>query len=748
MRLRMAETRPAFARYGFALAIVVAATALRLLLDTAFGNHVPYITYFVAVVLAAWFGGVGPAVMALLLGAAAAAYFFINPRHTLDIAGFGEILGLALYLALGAIILALVQSVRAAHRQAEERREWLRVTLASIGDAVIATDSQGRVAFINGVAETLTGWPGADAQGRSLDEVFRIISEQTRQTVESPVERVLREGVIVGLANHTLLIDRAGAEHPIADSAAPIRDARGAVIGVVLVFRDITERRRADLALRASEQRFRLAAEAFSGFIYDWDPDTGAVVRSSGLTGLLGYEPAECGDSRWWGSLVPPEDLERARDAVRAAMDGGAAHYAVEYRVRHKDGTLLDLWDRGLIVRDERGQPVRVVGTTMDITERRRAEQEARAAREAAEVASQAKDAFIAALSHELRTPLTPVLMAVSALRDDPRLPDDLRDALGKVHRNVALEVRLIDDLLDLTGLARGKLELAVAPVDIHAVLREAAEICRSDVSGRGLALRLDLGAARPTVPGDAARLRQVFWNLLKNAAKFTAGGGTIIVATEDRPDGRLRVRVTDTGAGIAPEDLERIFNAFEQTADRPAGGLGLGLAIARAVVAAHGGTIAARSEGPGQGATFVIDLPGATASDAPAPSADARDGHAPRPLRILLVDDHADTLATTAMVLRLNGHDVTTADSVRAALAAAEAASFDLFISDLGLPDGTGHDLAERLRPLRGIALSGYGMERDIERGRRAGFRAHLTKPVDIDTLEACIRQVAGAPG
>jgi len=285
--------------------------------------------------------------------------------------------------------------------------------------------------------------------------------------------------------------------------------------------------------------------------------------------------------------------------------------------------------------------------------------------------------------------------------------------------------------------------------VDAHSLIHHAVNICRADVEAKGLGLTLDLRARRNCVPGDAARLQQVLWNLVKNAVKFTPQGGSITVRTEDAEGDRLILRVIDTGIGISLDVLPRLFAAFEQggrETTQQFGGLGLGLAISKALVEAHGGTLTAQSDGRDTGATFSVELGGAESPTQPcgdSPRVDGRNGHT-KSLRILLVEDHKDTSRIMARMLNLTGHEVTTAEDIASAVDVATAKPFDLVISDLGLPDGSGLDLMQRLRPMTGIALTGYGMEADIAKCREAGFAAHLTKPIEFAKLSELIQQVA----
>jgi PAS domain S-box-containing protein len=376
---------------------------------------------------------------------------------------------------------------------------------------------------------------------------------------------------------------------------------------------------------------------------------------------------------------------------------------------------------------------------------------DARLAREAAEAANAAKDRFLAMLSHELRTPLSPVLHATTLL-DEQFCPEPMRSTIATIRRNVQLEARLIDDLLDLARIRNGKLQLHVEPVDAHDLLRRAVEICESDIQTRHLRLTLDLQATHPFIEADPARIQQIFWNLISNSVKYTPAEGAITLRTMDDEDGKtMRVEVSDSGIGIEPARLESIFDAFEQAHRGRSGGLGLGLAICRALVTLHGGRIEARSGGSGAGAIFTVTLPVAweiTASHMTAPAAQP---HPPaRGLRVLLVEDHADTAATLERLLVHSGYAVQTAVSAAAALQLIEESEFDLLVSDIGLPDGSGLDLMPRFvqaaghRPIAGIALSGFGMAEDIERSYSAGFHEHLIKPVDFALLRKALTRVA----
>ncbi len=383
-----------------------------------------------------------------------------------------------------------------------------------------------------------------------------------------------------------------------------------------------------------------------------------------------------------------------------------------------------------------------------DITERRRGVERLRAAKIDAERASKAKDDFLSLLSHELRTPLTPALAAASYLAEHEDLLPAFRKEINAVLRNVQLEARLIDDLLDVTRIARGKIELRRQVVDAHALVRDALDVARKDIREKELVLTLQADAMDHYVQVDPVRIRQVLWNLINNAVKFTEPGGRIDVRTSN--DGRAFVfEISDNGIGIEADKRPNIFKAFEQgeaSVARQFGGLGLGLAISKTLLDLHGGTISVQSDGKYSGATFR-----ATLQIVPAPLAPDgnHDGNAPgvsRRLQLLLVDDHADTREVLSRLLQKCGHKVAAVECVHDALHALTLQTFDALISDIGLPDSTGYELvrmAKQRQSLKGIALSGFGMEQDVRRSREAGFDYHLTKPVSFQDLRDLLQKV-----
>jgi len=443
---------------------------------------------------------------------------------------------------------------------------------------------------------------------------------------------------------------------------------------------------------------------------------------------------------------------ERHRQTFRShlrVLQTGAEHSQTEVQLSPRgtqDGPIVQVYSR-LLSSPETGE-TRFLTALLDVTERRRAQEERTAAElsrqtlaeeeRAMRAANEAKDRFLAALSHELRTPLTPILLALDALAARYDIPVPIDPTLRMVRRNVEQEARLIDDLLDVTRIAHDKLRCEHDIVELHSLLRDMHAVYVHEAANAQITIGLELAASEAYVLGDAVRLKQIVSNLIRNAIRHTDAGGTIVLRSDTPAAGRIRISVRDSGSGIAPGLLKRIFIPFEQ-ADRTHGvGLGLGLAIAKGLVEQQGGSIAAHSEGPGTGATFTVELP---TVKAPAISQDEKKSvldRASHDRTVLLVEDHADSAEAIELGLASAGYKVVMADSVRSALSHADE-QFDVVVSDLGLPDGSGLDVMRALvirRPVFGVALSGFGAESDVRASREAGFQRHLVKPVDLSQL------------
>ena len=474
--------------------------------------------------------------------------------------------------------------------------------------------------------------------------------------------------------------------------------------------------------------------------------DFAVIVLDVSMPGMDGFETASLLRQRKNSEMTPiifisainQSDIHLARGYSLGAVDYILAPIVPEI-LRAKVSFFIELHKKNKQLQQQAETQIQLIRE--------------QAARAEAEAANQAKDRFIAMLSHELRTPLTPILLASSMLGNDPTVPDYIRQELKIIARNAVLEARLIDDLLDLTRINQQKLNLVYEIVDVHDLLRSALSICSHEISAKDLTVRLELETSESRLRADAARIQQVFCNTIKNAVKFTPEGGQITLRSTDSGNDRIRIEIIDTGIGISPEFLPRIFDLFEQASRPISGGLGLGLPISKAIVELHGGRIWASSTGLRHGTTFVIELSNVVpniaqlsySKNASASTADLQGFDGRR--RILLVDDHADSISSMHLFLKAKGYEVTTADSVEVALKAVVRERVDLLVSDIGLPDGSGEDLIRRLRNmgqnLPSIALSGYGMEEDIARSRAAGFQIHLIKPVSQQNLLSAIGQL-----
>jgi PAS domain S-box-containing protein len=645
------------------------------------------------------------------------------------------------------LVAAVKVALRARRRQREVRdliaeRETI---LSSISDAFSALDRNWRYTFVNEKVAELAGRPREEIIGKVIWEVFP-------DAAQGEFYERCQRAMETRQPDHFELFYKPWGRW-LETRIYPTLN------GIVILRADITQRKDADALVRESErklkeleERVRLAVEAADVGTFDFYPPTGELTWSKRCNEVFGLTPHAKVDYATYVRGVHPDDRHVIHETVQNVLQpGGSGRYDIEYRVIGA-ADLKERWvsEKGRAILDERGHAVRFIGTILDITESKTAALALQRAKTQAEEANRAKDQFLAMLSHELRTPLTPVLMSIAAMRREAGISDTIRSDLEMLQRNVELEALLIDDLLDLTRIAHGKFELHQDAIDVHASLEHALGISSPDLNQKHLHLCKRFEAAEHHSWADSARLQQVFWNLIKNAVKFTPAGGHLDISTRNDEHHHIIIEFADTGIGIEPEVQPRIFDAFEQggrSVTTRYGGLGLGLAISKRVIDLHGGTIGVRSEGINKGATFVIALNAMETSllEGPAYLLDLDVGVS-TPAALLLVEDHEDTARIMRRILEGAGYAVGHAPTVAAAREIASKSKFDLVVSDVGLPDGTGLELMQHLSQqygLTGIALSGFGTDEDVAASKAAGFAEHLIKPVEWERLRDAIARV-----
>jgi PAS domain S-box-containing protein len=598
--------RAAFARYAMAAALAGLSIAARLALEPLWSLNLPLITFYPAIVASALLGGFGPGMTTTLLCAAAADYFWIPPVRSFAISEPGQMVAMILFVGIGALISAVNHAWRRATDAAAVANERLRTTVRSIGDAVIATDTDARITLMNPVAEALTAWKFADAAGRSLHEIFAIVNEDSGRPVDSPVDKVFREGTICGLANHTLLIAKDGRKIPIDDSAAPIGTADGHTVGAVLVFRDISERRRHEQTV----DRLAAIVEASDDAILTKTLDGTITSWNDGAERMFGYSAADA-IGRPITMLFPPDRIAEEEELLRRIGRGERVQHFETERI-NKDGCPVPVSVSLSPLKNAAGSIVGVSTIARDITQVVRLLTVERSARAEAERANRTKEQFLAVLSHELRQPLNTMLGWLRLLRSERVDSAQAARALEALDRSTQAQARMIDDLLDMARIESGKLTLQRESIKLAPLISEWVESLQQEATAKALKLESVAGPVFATVSADSDRLRQVVMNLVANAIKYTPSGGRIQVRMTGE-NGAIRIVVSDTGIGIDQELLPHVFERFRQADWRDAGtqgGLGLGLAIVRELVEMHDGTVAAQSDGPGRGATFTVTLP------------------------------------------------------------------------------------------------------------------------------------------
>jgi PAS domain S-box-containing protein len=644
-----------------------------------------------------------------------------------------------------------------------ELHSRFRTTLASIGDAVIVTDPESRVTFMNATGEKLTGWSQHDALQKHLTDVFNIVNEQTCREVENPVVKAIREGAIVGLANHTILIARDGTERPIDDSAAPILDAAGRIVGVVLVFHDITNRRKAEHELELSEVRYRRLFESAHDGILILDGVSAKVLDVNRfMLDLLGHSREHLLGKELW-ELGVFKDAESCKAALAALQKAGSICYD-DLPLEHKDGHHFDVEFVGNMYREGRRSVIQC--NIRDITARKRAEQELARATEDAEAANRSKSEFLANMSHEIRTPMSAILGFADMLLHDHQDETGQIECVQIIRRNAVHLLELINEILDLSKIEASQMTVERIACNIPELFSEIISLMRPRAAEKGLGLEITFEGPIPRViQTDPTRLRQILLNMLGNAVKFTRSGKIEIRVSDEGgggPNILLRIDVIDSGVGIAPALLSRLFKPFTQgdeSITRKFGGTGLGLTISRRLAKLLHGDISVTSE-VGVGSTFTARIDGGPSagvemlqdlSEAMLPAQTGGAAHHDIVLsgRILLAEDGQDNQRLLRMQLRDAGAVVFGAEDGQMAVDLATTHAFDLILLDMQMPVMDGYAATAELRrrglKLPIIALTAYAMSEDRAKCLACGCDDYLSKPVKEETLLKTVSRYLG---
>ncbi|MBX3452167.1 MAG: PAS domain S-box protein [Planctomycetaceae bacterium] len=703
-----------------------------------------------ATTLGGWKSGLGTTVLTL----ASAVILFSPPYYVRASRDPLELIRLSAYALIGLILTVVCHALKRAWDQNEERRLHLELEASERRRAQRAEeeseqrfsrfmqqlpglawikDLEGRYVFLNDAAERAFQRPRTELIGRTDSEIF---DAETAQQFRENDERALASSS--GIQILETLRDAEGVLRQSLVSKFSIVGAAAEDTLVCGMAIDITERMQFEQQLRRHKERLELAQIAAGIGTFEWNIQSGQVEWSETMFDLYGvHSSGFSGKHEDWLAFVHPDDRERTTQLTRQAISDHRP-FDFEFRITRPDGRVRWISAFGRTHHGQTGQPTAMVGVNIDVTERREVEQRLRDA-------DRRKDEFLAILAHELRNPLAPLRSGLDVLGMTPGLNPDVQSIREMMDRQLTHMVRLIDDLLDVSRIARNKLELKREPIVLQDVINSAVEIVHPAIQERGHRLEIDLPGTPISIDGDFTRLTQVFGNLLNNSAKYTPHGGVIKVAAI-ADDNQVSVTIHDNGIGIPAESLAGIFGMFSQvdkSLGRTSGGLGIGLALVKALVEMHGGTVAARSAGRALGSEFQVTLP-CQRFKPPAPRSPKR---APRDdvtesRKVLVADDNGDAGKTLALALKLNGFETRTASDGLEALAIAESFRPDVVLLDIGMPKLDGYSTAEKLRATpwgrsaRLIAVTGWGQEQDRERSRIAGFDDHLVKPVETNIL------------
>jgi PAS domain S-box-containing protein len=620
--------------------------------------------------------------------------------------------------------------------------ETTRSIINAALDAVITMDASGLITGWNSQAERLFGWTADEAIGRRLDET--VIPPRYRERHRAGLQRFLESGEATLIGSRVELegLRRDGSELPVELSMTAIRTGGGYLFSAFL--RDITERNREKRLLEENQLRFQMLAEEVPEILFTHDADGNLDYVSPRYFEYTGTTPDMQVEERV--KFNHPEDagrvMARWREALRLKIP-----YDAEYRMRGKDGAYRWFHARSVPLFDAEGRVARWFGACSDIDDQKRIA-------ERLTDANQAKDEFLAVLAHELRNPLNPIRSAVHVMNQKNADEASLERARGIIDRQVQHMARLVDDLLDVSRISRGRVLLRRETVDLLALVSSTVEDHRSEIGDSGHTVLLDLPTEALWVSGDPTRLAQIVGNILQNANKFTEAGGTIRVRVRCAPEGETAMlSVRDSGIGIEPRMLDRVFETFAQadrSLDHRGGGLGLGLALVKGLVQLHGGSVHAYSEGLGKGSEFSIRLP-LCGAPAPVPPEVTHEVPSNGHCRVLVIEDNRDSGLGMELALKLGGHVVKVACTGKEGVALAQEFHPDVVLCDIGLEGGMdGYAVARALRSdpecagSHLVAVTGYGREEDVRRSREAGFDVHLTKPIDPEAMDMMLRGIA----
>jgi PAS domain S-box-containing protein len=646
--------------------------------------------------------------------------------------------------------------VVAERKQAEEMRRRWATTVESSDDAIFLTTLDGIIQSWNPGAEKIFGYAAEEIIGRPVSLIYSTDRPGETQQVR---DRLVR-------GEHLTHYETAGARKDgthihVSLTISPIKDAAGKIIAASATARDITERRQAEDALRKSEERFRLVARAANDAVWDWDLLTDQVWHGEGYQTLFGYPGnVVLPGMEWWKDNIHPEDRERVTTGIRAVIDRGGQFWSDEYRFRRADGTTAYVFDRGYVLRDAGGQPLRMIGAINDMTERKRAEEALWKAREA-DQANQAKSEFLSRMSHELRTPLNAILGFAQLLEIDSLNPEQ-EESVGHILKAGRHLLELINEVLDISRIEAGRLSISLEPVPLRGLVQETLDLI-TPLAAKA-SVRLDAEAADipdRTILADRQRMKQVLLNLLSNAVKYNHPGGTVSFSYGETPEGRLRISVRDTGPGIPPERMERLFIPFERLGAEQTGveGTGLGLTLSKRLVELMEGTLGVEST-VGQGSTFWVEMALAESpvarleKDLKTVLAPTASPASKETRTVLYVEDNLSNLELLQRLLAHRpGIRFLPAMQGRLGLDLAREHRPDLILLDLHLPDVQGDEVLRRLREdpktrrIPVVIISADAMPVQINRLMAAGARAYLTKPLDIKKFLDLFYEILSEP-